>query len=261
MFEIPRFYETPPMTSDFWSDAIGFAGIFGVLIVLYFFILIASIAFSIASYVLHSAGLYTIANRRGIHHSWLAWIPVGNLWLLGSVSDQYQYVVKGKIKNRRLALLLTYIAFFVLYMVWFIIFIVSSLSESTADGMAAGSIIGVIVGILIALALMVLLTVFQYLAYYDLFVSCNPNNGVLFLVLSIVFPVTLPFFVFACRKKDDGMPPRKENAVQQLAERLQVETDTEPAQPEEPKQTEEAEQPEELATEEGYAQPEEFEEE
>ena len=35
-----------------------------------------------------------------------------------------------------------------------------------------------------------------YIAYYDVFKSCKPKNAVLFLVLSIVFDVTLPFFVF-----------------------------------------------------------------
>ena len=258
MFEVPNFYETPPMASDFWTEMAGVAGVIGVLILLYFFILFLTVALSIASYVLHSAGLYTIATRRGIHHSWLAWFPVGNLWLLGSVSDQYQYVAKGKIKNRRLALLLTYVAVLVLYIAWLVIVIASSAAESTADGMAAGSVIGVLVAILATFVLGVILAVFQYLAYYDLFVSCNPNNAVLFLVLSIVFPVTLPFFVFACRKRDDGMPPRKKNAVQKLKELMQEDM-TEPEQPDVP------EQPEEMAdapvTEEGYAQPEEFEEE
>ena len=33
----------------------------------------------------------------------------------------------------------------------------------------------------------------------------------LFLVLSIVFNITEPFFVFSCRNKDFGMPPRKQD--------------------------------------------------
>ena len=32
----------------------------------------------------------------------------------------------------------------------------------------------------------------------------------LFLVLSILFGVTEPFFLFFSRNKDDGMPPRKQ---------------------------------------------------
>ena len=52
---------------------------------------------------------------------------------------------------------------------------------------------------------LIVIQVFFYKAYYDLFASCRPDMKALFLVLSIVFPVTLPFFVFACRKQDLGL--------------------------------------------------------
>ena len=250
MSGVPDFYYGPYMGGEFWEGAgmIGVAGIFGVLMVLYLLILFVSLVYSVVSYVLHSIGLYTIANRRSIHHSWLAWIPGGSLWLLGSVSDQYQYVVNGKIKNRRKALLWMYIALLVIYLVWFIFVMVNAFGANYVETANTGAVLGIILGTLVIAVLAILISVFQYLAYYDLFVSCNPGNAVLFLVLSIVFPVALPFFVFACRKKDDGMPPRKKAPVQQLADQLRQE-------PEEP------EQPEEPVAEEGYAQPEEFEEE
>jgi hypothetical protein len=53
------------------------------------------------------------------------------------------------------------------------------------------------------------ITVLRYVSMYDLYTSCNPQNNVLFLVLSIFFNVTEPFFVFFNRKKDGGMPPRR----------------------------------------------------
>jgi len=90
------------------------------------------------------------------------------------------------------------------------------------------------------------LTVFQYVAYYDLFASSHPSNATLYLVLAIVFQVTLPFFVFACRKKDEGMPPRKQPVAPEPPAHLPEDT---------------YEEPEETPTEEGFAQPEEFEEE
>ena len=65
----------------------------------------------------------------------------------------------------------------------------------------------------------VVAAVFVYIAYYDYFVSCEPNNAVLYLVLSILIPVTLPFFIFFSRKKDDGMPPRRD--AQPVAEPVQ----------------------------------------
>ena len=59
----------------------------------------------IAMYVLTSLGLYTIAKRRAISKAWLAWIPVVNCWIIGCISDQYRYVVKGQMKSRRKSLL------------------------------------------------------------------------------------------------------------------------------------------------------------
>ena len=49
---------------------------------------IPSVLLGIASYVLSSMAVYTIARRRGLRKPWLAWIPVANVWLLGSLSDQ-----------------------------------------------------------------------------------------------------------------------------------------------------------------------------
>ena len=66
---------------------------------------IPSTLFGIAAYVLTSWALYTIAVRRGLNNPWLSWIPVVNCWILGSLSDQYQYVVKGKNKSKRKILL------------------------------------------------------------------------------------------------------------------------------------------------------------
>ena len=52
--------------------------------------------------------------------------------------------------------------------------------------------------------------IFRYMALYDLFLSCDPQNAVLFLVLSIFVGVTRPFFLFACRNKDYGMSARRD---------------------------------------------------
>ena len=48
------------------------------------------------------------------------------------------------------------------------------------------------------------------MALYDVYTSCTPQNNVVFLVLSILFSVTEPFFLFFNRNRDDGMPPRKQ---------------------------------------------------
>ena len=184
-------------------------GAFAILMIIYLLLMFFAFAVGITSYVLQGMGLYTIAERRGLRHKWAAWVPIANYWLLGSIADQYRYVAKGEIKNRRKVLLGLNIAAIAVY---FVIFIIVPIV-----GVLGGEIIaalGMVVGGLAFLALSVVLTVFYYIALYDLYCSCQPNNAVMYLALSIIVSVTLPFFVFFCRKKDLGMPPRKQPAPQ-----------------------------------------------
>ena len=188
--------------------AIGAAGIFvGVFLIA----LLLTLAFGVVSYVLDAVGTYRIAKRRGIHHAWLAWIPVGASWLLGSVSDHYQYVAKRKTTKRRKVMMILEI------LTWLLSIGVIALSaalivSSEKGGAVAGEIgitAGLTVGMLALEGVYIALLVFCYIALYDLFQSCRPNYAVLFLVLGIVFPVTLPFFVFGCSGSDLGMPERR----------------------------------------------------
>ena len=189
------------------------------------FYLIYSLAvsgFGIAAYVLRALGFYTIAKRRGINHPWMSWVPVLDLWVLGCISDQYRYVVKGEIKNKRKWLLGLCIALAVVYIVFFVFFgimmfdvitgAMNGLSQGTILKDLMGSMIGMLAATLPMLGLAIAVAVIRYISMYDLYTSCNPQNNVLFLVLSIVFTVTEPFFVFFLRKKDEGMPPRRASA-------------------------------------------------
>ena len=236
--------------NEFGAGAAGAVGIFFAVFFVVWFLLIG---FSIVCYVLNSLGLFTIAERRGIRHAWLAWVPYGSVWILGSISDQYQYVAKGKVKNRRKVLLGLNITYLVVYIVQFMASIVSAFSgDFPVLPMALGSIA--------MIALIIVQLVMTYVAYNDLYNSCKPDSATTFLVLSIVFSVTLPFFVFACRKKDLGMPPRKQAPVQTFTAPEQ--TFTVPEQtftvPEQTLSSPVAAEPIVEETEEGYAQPDEF---
>ena len=87
---------------DAMADGEGFVA---VIMIFYLIYVLVVMGISIAQYVLYSLGAYTIAKRRGLRHAWFAWVPVVNGYLLGCVSDQYRYVVKGEIKSKRKVLL------------------------------------------------------------------------------------------------------------------------------------------------------------
>jgi hypothetical protein len=176
---------------------------------------------AIASYVFCALALYTIAQRREIKKAWLAWVPVLNVWILGSISDQYRYVVKGEIRSRRKVLLTLNIINFVLGWVAVIKMIV------TIVMLAIGRIdlnneMEVIRQVLISAAffipgaiLGIVALIFRIIALYDVYTSCDPANNVLYLVLSLIpgiNQVTQPLFLFLCRDKDEGMPPRRQSS-------------------------------------------------
>ena len=202
-----------------YSDIFGFADssrFAATFMVIYFVFILLVYAYSIVTYILNSLGLYTIAMRRGIRRPWLAWIPLGMDWILGSIADQYQYVAKGQVKNRRKVLLALGIAIVVLYLV-----MMGAMMALMINGISAGFNMAIVesqmitpaivmlVSILVMLIVAVVMTVYQYICYYNLYQSCNPNHDATFLVLSIFFSFLTPFFVFALRKKDLGMPPKK----------------------------------------------------
>lgn len=190
-----------------YDAAFGVLGVFGGILGVW-------VIFAIVCYVLYSLGLYTMAKRRGIHCYGLAWVPVANLWILGSISDQYKYVTAGKNQKRRGILLGLNIALIVL-MASIMIFVIQqsvSLAFRYGDSVPEAQIVQLIGGMLIfwvlTAAVSITMMVFEYITLYNLYHSAIPEDATLFLVLSIFFGVTIPFFVFACRKKDGGMPQR-----------------------------------------------------
>lgn len=169
-------------------------------------------AWPVVQYILESKSLYTIAKRRGLPTPWMAWVPLANSWLFGCVSDQYQKQVNNRVCKRGKTLLTLRIAV---------------LAAGTVFGCIGGVAAGVgtivhmerspeeltamlltIVGIVLIPVLVIAIVndIFVYIACYDLYASSQPENAVRRLVLSIIFPFLLPFFIFACRNGDNGLP-------------------------------------------------------
>ena len=197
----------------------GFAA-FWVLYLIYF---VFVYGLGILMYVLRAIGVYSIAKRRGIKRPWMAWVPVVDQYLLGSIADQYHYVTKGEKKSKRKVLLILNIVMWVLYIVMMAMYIVMVVaaamgaSGDMSEGAMAATILAPALGVfaicLPIICVAIAVAVFRYMALYDLYRSCNPDNAVLFLVLSILISFVEPIFVFVNRKKDGGMPPRKPEPV------------------------------------------------
>ena len=200
-----------------WNDVLGTGLLSGILSG------IPTTLMGIAAYVLTALALYTIAKRRGLNHPWLAWIPVASAWILGSLSDQYRYVVRGENKSKRKVLLTLSILTSVLSTAMIVsVFVavgkamfgvIGGMGEEALLEAILGPLVGVVGLCLPMVGIAIAYVVVYYMALYDLYKSLDPSNCVLFLVLSIVLQVTEPFFLFFSRDKDDGMPPRRQDPV------------------------------------------------
>ena len=175
---------------------------------------------AIASYVFCALALYTIAQRREIKKAWLAWVPVLNVWILGSISDQYRYVVKGEIRSKRKVLLTLNIINFILGWAAVIKVIVTIVMfafgriDLNNEMEVIRQVLGSLVWFIPVAILGIVSLIFRIMALYDVYTSCDPANNVLYLVLSLIpaiNQVTQPLFLFLCRDKDEGMPPRRQN--------------------------------------------------
>lgn len=206
-----------------------------VLIVLYFLMVlmlaisleVVLLAYVVVAYILEGKSLSAIARRRGIEKPWLAWVPVAKFWLLGAISDQYRYVVHGQLRNRRKLLLWLDIGLVAastimttIVQVWAVSAIVSAVIQGE-EAFLATYLVGFVVIYLVMflfIGVAAAMSVFQYMAFYDLFRSCDPGKSLIYLLVSIFASYPLPFFLYSCRDKDLGMPPRKDDIVDQREE-------------------------------------------
>lgn len=173
---------------------------------------------ALASYVFTALAMYTIAQRRCIKKAWLAWVPVLNVWILGSISDQYRYVVKGEIRSKRKVLLTVSILQFlagtaaVVKLIVSVVLAVTGMAQSVNEMEIIRLVLSGLAFFIPVAILSVVGLVFRIMALYDLFTSCDPANNVLYLILSLIpgiNQITQPLFLFLCRNLDGGMPPRR----------------------------------------------------
>ena len=165
-------------------------------------------------YVLKASGLYAAAKRREVGKAWLAWVPVVNYWVAGALADQYMEQMRCKRRYQRVILLILGVVSFVL--TWVLNGLQISILVDGIRRALSGDINSL--GVAIALAaesggllvpvrtvLNLVLLVFWQIALHNIYRAANPKHAVTFTVLGIIFPVTVPFFLFFNRKRDTGM--------------------------------------------------------
>ncbi len=181
-----------------------------ILLIMYIILLI----FLIATYVLQSLALHTLARRRGIASPWLAWLPFGNYWIIGSLARDYDK--QNNIKRRwDKTMLILSIVFFASYVVVYIGAIVCAIIAELNAGSAAmidEAAIALVLGMVFAFAFIPVimvataLQIINYICFFKIFESTVPEKALKYFLLTLLVPLAQPICLFLCRNKGYAHP-------------------------------------------------------
>lgn len=137
---------------------------------IFFFVILA-----IVMYVFTALSLYTMAKNKGCEHSWFAWIPFLNGYLEGELIGDTVPLFSSDVD--------------IPYAKWIL-----SIGSIIVAALVQIPYIGWVIS--------VLFLIYGYLTMYRLYRLYNSERAVLFTVLSIIFSVCMPFFLFSMRNND-----------------------------------------------------------
>lgn len=138
-------------------ESIDFDGALVGLGAFIFLVAIIALVIVLVIYVFQSIALHKLAEKNNIPNAWLAWIPVGNMYILGKIGFEI-YAEEDK-KNE--------------VFTW--VLLGCSAVSVVIDGLSGLANLGVLV--------------FSVWAYYNIFNKINKPNAVLFTILSAVFRI------------------------------------------------------------------------
>lgn len=177
--------------------------------VIFAFVLIYLLLFGIliATYILQSLSLHTLARRRGIASPWLAWLPYGNYWIIGSLARDYDK--QNNIQRRWDKTLLTLsIVFSASYLIIYfaVIFgtLITMLNMDAATMPEETAVAIVLVVFSAFIPIMIIATALQiitYICFFKIFESTVPEKALKYFLLSLLIPLAQPICLFLCRNK------------------------------------------------------------
>lgn len=169
-------------------------------------IFVSSIVFgaiiAIVFYVFRAIGVYKLSKNRGYKKPWLAFIPFVNSYVLGALADNINLCIQKRTSFRFILLIAETFTSVIGMMSYPLIFkmmntgfIYTNNPAEVMDGMSSFMAFGALSSLL-GIATMVI----TGFVLYRIFMDYEPRNGMIYLILSLLFQIT-PFFLFAIRNK------------------------------------------------------------
>lgn len=177
-----------------------------------------SAVIGIAIYLLESISVYKMAKSAQIKNPWLAFIPVANGWVYGTLAEKYKK--KNGTKSARFGIILPVLEGIVLIeAIALTIFTVISIKEitgyaldavNTSSEMAPEQFMSLIPVIILYFALMAVAFAYAvvfFIALWRVYSSFDKSNATLYIVLSVVFTISVPIILFIIRNRKPEFDP------------------------------------------------------
>ncbi len=185
------------------GDFSALAGMLAVYGVIFLFVFV----FGLVSYIFQSIGLYRMAKSLSFQHPWFAWIPILNVYTLGKIGSKYiknDGRPSAKFGGWLLGLDLGVLVACGAMITSVVTMIISGISMGTSGSEPTPAFLGGAISFLLTYLLLIgmsiAFSVVYYIALWRVYSIFSSSNATVFLVLSIIFSVTTPFFIFAIRK-------------------------------------------------------------
>lgn len=177
-----------------------------------------SAVIGIAIYLLESISVYKMAKSAEIKNPWLAFIPVANDWVFGTLAEKYKK--KNGTKSARFGIILPVLEGIVLIeSIALTIFTVISVKEimgyaldavNTSTEMVPEQFMSLIPVIILYFALMAVAIAYAvvfFIALWRVYYSFDKSNATLYIVLSIIFTISVPIILFIIRNRKPEFDP------------------------------------------------------
>ena len=171
-------------------------------------------------YLFEAVGLYRMARGCGLSAPGLAFVPIANAMILGQLARRgcqaygkrgLPYPVLLPLGQVGCIFLSAAASVIGVQLLWNVLFpLIAGQPYYDMPAVMGARVISAMASLLLIGLLLFLVsvatTVFVYMALYQVYRLFSPENTVLYMVLSILLPVTMPFILFAIRNRQPGAP-------------------------------------------------------
>lgn len=177
-----------------------------------------SAVIGIAIYLLESISVYKMAKSAEIKNPWIAFVPVANDWVFGTLAEKYKK--KNGTKSARFGIILPVLEGIVLIeAIALTIFTVISVKEITGYALDAVntsaemapeqfvSLIPVIILYFALIAVAIAYAVVFFIALWRVYSAFDKSNATLYIVLSVIFTISVPIILFIIRNRKPEFDP------------------------------------------------------